>query len=77
MTKSPDISVVIPAHHEGRLANHTLASVFRSAEYAASKGLLTEILVVMDGRTRKPVLFSRKEPFRLFAGKKWILAISA
>lgn len=48
MTSRPDISVIVPAHHEGRLANHTMASLFRGVRYAAAKGLIAEILVILD-----------------------------
>lgn len=61
MTKQPDISVVIPIHHEGRLVNHTLASVFRAAGYAKTKGISTEILVIMDRPDEKTVRFMERE----------------
>jgi glycosyltransferase involved in cell wall biosynthesis len=43
-----DISVIIPAHHEGRLAHTTMRSVFRALRYANERGVKTEIIVVMD-----------------------------
>lgn len=43
-----DISVIITAHHEGRLAHRTLKSLFRAKEYAANNGLIVEIIVVLD-----------------------------
>ena len=43
-----DISVVIPAHGEGRLAHHTMNSAFRAAEYAERHGIRTEIIVILD-----------------------------
>ncbi|MBA4374169.1 MAG: hypothetical protein C0402_15065 [Thermodesulfovibrio sp.] len=48
MTESPDISVVITAHHEGRLAHHTLRSIFRAKRYASERGLSLETIVVLD-----------------------------
>ena len=43
-----DISVIVTAHHEGRLAHRTMRSLFRSAEYAQEEGISIEIIVVMD-----------------------------
>lgn len=48
-----DISVIIPAHKEGRLAHHTMNSVFRAAEYASESGIRTEIVVVLDRPDKK------------------------
>lgn len=45
---SCDISVVIPPHHIGRLAHHTMRSLFRAIEYASLRGITTEIVIVMD-----------------------------
>src|SRR3989338_9753495 len=42
------ISVIVTAHHEGRLAHRTMRSLLRAAEHAKEKGLPTEIIVVMD-----------------------------
>lgn len=43
-----DISVVITAHHEGRLAHRTLRSVRRSIGCAEAHGVKSEIVVVLD-----------------------------
>ncbi|MBI5194537.1 MAG: glycosyltransferase [Nitrospirae bacterium] len=43
-----NVSVVVTAHHEGRLAHHTMRSLFISVKDAKEKGLSTEIIVVMD-----------------------------
>lgn len=43
-----DISVVITAHHEGRLAHRTMRSLFRTQEHAAERGLTVETVVVLD-----------------------------
>ncbi len=43
-----DVTVVVTAHHEGRLAHHTMRSLFRSMEYAGERGLAIEVVVVMD-----------------------------
>lgn len=43
-----NISVVVTAHHEGRLAHRTMRSLFRAVEFANGRGLRTEIIVVMD-----------------------------
>lgn len=46
--KGFDISVIVTAHKEGRLAHHTINSIIRAACYAAESGLSTEIIVVLD-----------------------------
>lgn len=74
MTSSPDVTVVIPAHHEGRLANHTMTSVWRSVEYAASKGVSAEVLVVMDRPNLETARFFRVTLSPPSDGKKWISA---
>jgi len=43
-----EVSVIIPAHHEGRLAHSSMLSVFRSADYADKRDVKTEIIVIMD-----------------------------
>jgi glycosyltransferase involved in cell wall biosynthesis len=43
-----DITVVVTAHHEGRLAHHTMRSLFRSMQFASDKGIKTEIVIVLD-----------------------------
>jgi glycosyltransferase involved in cell wall biosynthesis len=43
-----DVSVVITAHHEGRLAHRTLQSVRRSIGFATARGVKSEIVVVLD-----------------------------
>ena len=43
-----DVSVVMPAHHEGRLVHPTMRSIFRTVEYAQKLGILVEIVVVLD-----------------------------
>jgi glycosyltransferase involved in cell wall biosynthesis len=57
-----DISVIIPAHHEGRLAHTTMRSLFRSVKYANERGVKTEIIIVMDKPDDKTLeYFSRYE----------------
>jgi len=46
--RSCEISVIVTAHREGRLAHHTLQSIFRSAAYAKTIGIRTEVIVVLD-----------------------------
>ena len=48
-----DISVIIPAHHEGRLAHHTMRSLFRAARHADKRSVETEIIIVMDRPDKK------------------------
>ena len=43
-----DISVIVTAHHEGRLAHRTMRSLFRAVEYARERNVSCEIVVVMD-----------------------------
>lgn len=43
-----DVSIVVTAHHEGRLAHHTMRSLFRSADFAREKGLAVEVVIVLD-----------------------------
>jgi glycosyltransferase involved in cell wall biosynthesis len=46
------ITVVVTAHREGRLAHHTMRSLFRSKDYAEESGLSVEVVVVMDRPSR-------------------------
>lgn len=48
-----DISVIITAHHEGRLAHRTMRSLFRSIEYANKRGISTEVIIIMDSPDKK------------------------
>lgn len=48
-----DISVIVTAHHEGRLAHRTMRSVSRAVNYALSKGVRAETIVVMDSPDRR------------------------
>lgn len=62
-----DVSVVITAHHEGRLAHRTLQSVRRSITFAAAHGVKSEIVVVLDRpdeATRG--YFQRQDDVRLY-----------
>lgn len=43
-----DISVIILAHHEGRLAHASMRSVFRTVAYANESGIKSEVIIVMD-----------------------------
>ena len=43
-----DVSMVVTAHHEGRLAHHTMRSLFRAMEFAGDRGLSIEVVIVMD-----------------------------
>jgi len=47
-TNAVDISVVVTAHHEGLLAHRSMRSLFVAVEYATTRGLTTEIVVVLD-----------------------------
>lgn len=43
-----DITVVMTAHHEGRLAHHTMRSLFRARTYAVERGISVATIVVLD-----------------------------
>jgi glycosyltransferase involved in cell wall biosynthesis/SAM-dependent methyltransferase len=43
-----DISVVVTAHREGRIAHRTMRSLYASIEYAEERGASIEVVVVMD-----------------------------
>lgn len=62
MSNTYDISVVITAHHEGRLAHHSIESLFRAAHHASECGIRIEVVVVQD-RADDPTkrYFSRYE----------------
>lgn len=47
-TNKYDMSVIVTAHNEGRLAHRTMRSLFRAINYANNNGVSTEIVVVMD-----------------------------
>jgi hypothetical protein len=64
MTEAPDVSVVIPAHYEGRLANHTLASIFRANEYCRTRGMDLEVLVILDRPDAKTRDYFARTPFQ-------------
>jgi glycosyltransferase involved in cell wall biosynthesis len=55
-----DISVVIPAHNEGRLAHHTMNSLFRAVDYSRKQGLKTEIIVILDSADKKTTEYFQK-----------------
>lgn len=48
-----DISVVITAHAEGRLAHRTMRSVQVAIDEAAKQGIRTEIIIVLDNPTQE------------------------
>lgn len=58
-----EISVVIPSHHEGRLAHHTMKSVFRAIEHAERHGIKTEIVIVLDNADEQTELYFQKYQF--------------
>jgi glycosyltransferase involved in cell wall biosynthesis len=42
------VSVILTAHHEGRLAHRSVRSAERAAEYARERGIPTELIAVLD-----------------------------
>ncbi len=61
MNMGLDVSVVIPAHKEGRMARHTLQSAIRAIAFAEKTGISSEILVVMDSADENTVSFLDRE----------------
>lgn len=55
-----DMSIVIIAHHEGRLIHPTLMSVFRSIDYASDHGITSEIVIVLDRPDEKTLGYLRR-----------------
>lgn len=47
-----DISIIVPAHREGRIAHPTMQSLFRAVDHAQQQGLSTEIIAVLDQPAR-------------------------
>jgi glycosyltransferase involved in cell wall biosynthesis len=43
-----DISVIVTAHHEGRLAHHTMKSLMKAIGVAKEHSVKTEIIIVLD-----------------------------
>lgn len=43
-----DLSVIVTAHHEGRLAHHTINSLLCALRHAGEKGVTSEIIVILD-----------------------------
>lgn len=43
-----DVSVIMPAHHEGRMVHPTIRSIFRTVDHAAKNGIRSEIIIVTD-----------------------------
>jgi glycosyltransferase involved in cell wall biosynthesis len=43
-----DISIVVTAHREGRLAHHTMNSLLRACKYANQHTISTEIVAILD-----------------------------
>jgi len=52
-----DISVIITAHSEGRLAHHTMKSVLGAMDRASGEGLSCEALVMLDNPTPETIAY--------------------
>ena len=48
MTSTPDVSIVLTAHHEGRGIIPTLRALQRCARHAAEAGVVAELVIVQD-----------------------------
>jgi len=48
---SKDISCIVPFHAEGLIAHKTIRSINRAMKYAEQRGLLIELLIVLDRAT--------------------------
>jgi len=44
----PDLTVVVTAHREGRMAHHTMRSLFRAMAYGNERGMSFKVVVVLD-----------------------------
>ncbi len=51
------ISVIIPAHKEGRLIHRTIRSAVRAGEFARKKGVASEIIIVPDKADEKTLAY--------------------
>lgn len=56
-TRKFDISVVINAHSEGRLAHRSVKSALQAAHYAEEQGIKTEIIAVIDSPTKETLSY--------------------
>ena len=57
----PDISVVLTAHREGILAQHTINSLTLAIEFANRYDISTEVIIVLDNANRETELFFKKD----------------
>lgn len=48
LKRFPDVSVIVTAHREGRLAHRSMRSLERSISHARKSGLLVETIIVLD-----------------------------
>lgn len=55
-----EVSVVMPAHHEGRLVHPTMRSILRTVEYARNQNISVEIVIVMDKADDKTENYFKK-----------------
>ncbi|MFX4501407.1 hypothetical protein ABTA59_19545, partial [Acinetobacter baumannii] len=49
----PDVSVVVPFHHEGLLAHQTLLSIEQMRHYAKQHSISSELVIVFDQADRE------------------------
>lgn len=56
-----DISVVLTAHREGILAQHTINSLTLAIEFANRYDISTEVIIVLDNANRETELFFKKD----------------
>jgi len=54
------ISVIVTAHHEGRMAHHTMNSLFRAIRHAKEGGIRTELIVVLDRPDEKTTAYFKR-----------------
>jgi glycosyltransferase involved in cell wall biosynthesis len=65
-----DISVIVTAHHEGRIAHHTMSSLMRAIGVAKERSVKTEIIIVLDNPdTKTTEYFSRYRDGGLAVGR--------
>jgi glycosyltransferase involved in cell wall biosynthesis len=64
-----DISAVLTLHSEGLLAHRTLKSITRAMRYAQERGLVVELVIVLDSSDEATEAYLRRSPFARSAAR--------
>lgn len=59
-----DITVIVTSHDEGRILHRTLASVFRSINYASKKGVNIEVILHMDSPSKRLLAYIEASEYK-------------